>query len=42
MGRIGLAVAKRLKVLGMEIHYHNRKKLNNKIERNMEQSTGKI
>ena len=28
MGRIGLAVAKRLTVLGMEIHYHNRKKLN--------------
>ena len=33
MGRIGLAVAKRLNVLGMEIHYHNRKKLNKKIER---------
>ena len=33
MGRIGLAVAKRLSVLGMEIHYHNRKKLDAKIER---------
>ena len=33
MGRIGLAVAKRLKVLGMEIHYHNRKKLNKTIEK---------
>ncbi|MAZ46581.1 MAG: D-glycerate dehydrogenase [Rickettsiales bacterium] len=33
MGRIGLAVAKRLKVLGMEIHYHNRKKLNKTVEK---------
>ena len=33
MGRIGLAVAKRLKVLGMEIHYHNRKRLNKTIEK---------
>ena len=33
MGRIGSAVAKRLKVLGMEIHYHNRKKLPKKVEK---------
>ena len=33
MGRIGLAVAKRLNILGMEINYHNRKKLNHKIEK---------
>ena len=26
MGRIGTAVAKRLSNIGMEIHYHNRKK----------------
>ena len=35
MGRIGLAVAKRLNVLGMEIHYHNRKKLNNQDRKNV-------
>ena len=32
MGRIGTAVAKRLSTIGMEIHYHNRKKHNPKIE----------
>ena len=36
MGRIGSAVAKRLKVLGMEIHYHNRKKLPKKVEKKYE------
>ena len=35
MGRIGLAVAKRLNVLGMEIHYHNRKKLNKQDRKNV-------
>ena len=33
MGRIGRAVAKRAKAFGMEIHYHNRKKLNQVVER---------
>ena len=32
MGRIGRAVAKRAKAFGMEIHYHNRKKLNSDLE----------
>ena len=32
MGRIGRAVAKRAKVFGMEIHYHNRQKLNKDLE----------
>jgi len=32
MGRIGRAVAKRAKAFGMEIHYHNRKKLNQDLE----------
>tara|TARA_B100000686_G_scaffold209217_1_gene216129 strand:+ start:806 stop:1759 length:954 start_codon:yes stop_codon:yes gene_type:complete len=32
MGRIGRAVAKRAKAFGMEIHYHNRTKLNKTLE----------
>tara|TARA_Y100001970_G_scaffold116026_1_gene144447 strand:- start:311 stop:1264 length:954 start_codon:yes stop_codon:yes gene_type:complete len=32
MGRIGQAVAKRAKPFGMEIHYHNRKKLKPEME----------
>jgi len=32
MGRIGSAVADRAKVFGMEIHYHNRKKLHPALE----------
>ena len=34
MGRIGSAVAKRLKTLGMNINYHNRKRLPKKLEKN--------
>ncbi len=33
MGRIGLAVAKRLNVLGAEIHYHNRNRLSKNVEK---------
>ena len=32
MGRIGRAVAKRAKAFGMQIHYHNRSKLNQNLE----------
>ena len=32
MGRIGRAVAQRARGFGMEIHYHNRSKLNNDLE----------
>ena len=32
MGRIGRVVAKRAKAFGMEIHYHNRSKLNRDLE----------
>ena len=32
MGRIGRALAKRAKAFGMEIHYHNRSKLNQDLE----------
>ncbi|MCB2116353.1 MAG: D-glycerate dehydrogenase [Rhodobacteraceae bacterium] len=32
MGRIGSAVARRAKAFGMEIHYHNRKRLRTEIE----------
>ena len=32
MGRIGQAVAKRAKVFGISIHYHNRKQLPSNIE----------
>ncbi len=34
MGRIGSAVAKRLKILGVKIFYHNRRRLNKSQERN--------
>ncbi len=33
MGRIGMAVAKRSRVLGMQINYHNRRRLSSKIEK---------
>ena len=33
MGRIGLAVAKRLFTLGMHIHYHNRNRLKKNLEK---------
>ncbi|MBS91580.1 MAG: D-glycerate dehydrogenase [Rickettsiales bacterium] len=36
MGRIGIAVAKRMKMLGMEINYHNRKRARKKIEKEFE------
>ncbi|MDF1728236.1 MAG: D-glycerate dehydrogenase [Sulfitobacter sp.] len=32
MGRIGQAVARRARAFGMEIHYHNRRKLHSEIE----------
>ena len=34
MGRIGSAVAKRLQTLGMNINYHNRKRLPTRLEKN--------
>jgi len=34
MGRIGRAVAKLAKAFGMEIHYHNRTRLNKNLEKN--------
>ena len=36
MGRIGQAVARRASVFGMQIHYHNRKRLRPEIEAEME------
>ena len=36
MGRIGCAVAQRLKILGIEIIYHNRKRLHKNIEKQYE------
>lgn len=36
MGRIGRAVAKRAKTLGLKINYHNRNKLNLKLEKEFE------
>ena len=36
MGRIGSAVAKRLKILGVDIYYHNRKRLSSKLEKKLE------
>ena len=38
MGRIGLAVAKRLFTLGMHIHYHNR----NRLKKNLEKKYGAV
>ncbi len=32
MGRIGTAVAERMKMVGMEINYHNRKRVSKKVE----------
>ena len=36
MGRIGSAVARRMKMLGMKINYHNRKRADKKIENEFE------
>ena len=36
MGRIGQAVARRARVFGMQIHYHNRKRLREEIEDDLE------
>ena len=36
MGRIGKAVAKRLMILGMEINYHNRKRLSKPLEKKIQ------
>ena len=36
MGRIGLAVAKRAKAFGLQIHYHNRRRLPEAIEQEVE------
>lgn len=36
MGRIGSAVAKRAKVFGMQIHYHNRKRVHKQLENELE------
>ena len=36
MGRIGQAVARRARAFGMQVHYHNRKRLRPEIERDLE------
>ena len=36
MGRIGQAVARRAKVFGMQVHYHNRRRLRPEIEEELE------
>ena len=36
MGRIGLAVARRARAFGMQIHYHNRRRLGSEIEQEIE------
>lgn len=36
MGRIGVAVARRARAFGIQIHYHNRKKVNAAIENELE------
>lgn len=36
MGRIGQAVARRARVFGMQIHYHNRKRLRPEVEADLE------
>ena len=36
MGRIGTAVAKRAKVFGMQIHYHNRKRVHKDLENELD------
>jgi len=36
MGRIGQAVARRARAFGMQVHYHNRKRLREEVERELE------
>ncbi|WP_231886375.1 NAD(P)-dependent oxidoreductase, partial [Sulfitobacter sp. HI0054] len=36
MGRIGQAVARRARAFGMQVHYHNRKRLREEIEGELE------
>jgi glyoxylate reductase len=36
MGRIGQAVARRAAAFGMQVHYHNRKRLRPEVERDLE------
>jgi glyoxylate reductase len=36
MGRIGQAVARRAKAVGLQIHYHNRRRLDEEIEQDLE------
>jgi len=36
MGRIGQAVARRAKAFGLQIHYHNRRRVSEEIERDLE------
>ncbi|MEM9320864.1 MAG: D-glycerate dehydrogenase [Pseudomonadota bacterium] len=36
MGRIGQAVARRARVFGMQVHYHNRRRLHEEIETDLE------
>ncbi len=36
MGRIGRAVAQRAKAFGLQIHYHNRKRVSSKVEQELE------
>ena len=36
MGRIGTAVARRARAFGMEIHYHNRKRVHESVEQELE------
>ncbi|MGR9907856.1 NAD(P)-dependent oxidoreductase, partial [Escherichia coli] len=36
MGRIGQAVARRAKAFGLQIHYHNRRRLAAEVERELE------
>lgn len=36
MGRIGQAVARRVQGFGMTVHYHNRRRLHEEVERNLE------
>ncbi len=36
MGRIGQALARRARAFGMQVHYHNRKRLRPEIEESLE------